>query len=69
MSKIRKWFKQKFCTHYHETHNGMPLFDLYPRRTTIAYRYYRDAKHDLEAVTCLGCGLKYFVTDGNGLLI
>jgi len=62
--------KQFFCTHYHETtSNGLPIFDLYPRRATIAYRYLKEAKNDFDAVTCLNCGLRYFVTDGNGRLL
>lgn len=66
---IKHWFKQKLCTHYHETHNGYPIYDLYPRKITIAYRHLREAKNDFDSVKCLNCGLRYFVTDGNGLLL
>lgn len=64
MSKI----KQFFCTHYHSyTKDNLPIYDIYPKKSVWPAGYGsipRYAKNDVDAVTCIACGLRYFVTDG-----
>lgn len=72
MSKLRMWLKRKFCTHYHELDKrGLPLYILYPKRVIwpIGSGRPKLAKHDLDAHTCLNCGVKYFDTDGGDSLL
>lgn len=76
MSKIRLWFKQRFCAHYHDkTPDGLPLFTPYPKKAilTPGWLTLRHASYkglvDPEAKRCLNCGLYYFDTDRNGWLV
>lgn len=63
--------KQFFCTHYHAvTATGLPLYDMFPKKTVWPIGdFLRVAKRDLDAWTCLNCGMKYFDTNGHDTIL